>query len=84
MDKKGLNEIRTQLRKTRRMYETAQDSEFKLFYLLDKLGVNLDQDTDFAPNAETLGTSITCYLNYGESNEDDVMSAIAAAAEDTE
>lgn len=31
MDKKGLNEIRTQLRKTRRMYETAQNNEMKLF-----------------------------------------------------
>ena len=44
MDKKGLNEIRTQLRKTRRMYETAQNNEMKLFDMLEKENIDLWQN----------------------------------------
>ena len=79
MDKKGLNEIRTQLRKARRMYETAQINEMKLFDMLEKENIDLDTVAEFAPNADNLGDAISCYLCYNESNEKDIMAAIAEA-----
>lgn len=74
-----IKEVKRRLRKAKKAYEKAQQYESDLFDVLHEYGINLDVPAPSAPNADNIGDMVTCYLQYNENEEHNVIEDIFAA-----
>lgn len=75
----GIKTFAKLLDHARRKNNQASIAEHKLFSYLQSKGINLDTIHTGAPNADTLGDAISCYIHYGEYTEEDLAEEVELA-----
>lgn len=69
-------ETRKLLRRAKKAYEAAQQFESELFNRLRAFGVDLEAPAPFADNADHIEDAISCFLLYGEGDENSLIANI--------
>lgn len=72
-------EIRKLLRKTKKAYEKAQQLESDFYGLLHEYGIDLNAPAPLACNAEQVNDAVSCYFQYDEGTEKEMITTIFAA-----
>ncbi len=81
--KEQKSEVRKLLRRAKKAYEKAQQLESDFYALLYEYGIDLDVSAQHACNADNLNDAVSCYLQYSEGTETELIADIFTAQVNT-